>query len=86
MQKIKFFMFKGCPHCAKAQKYLDELRAENPAYRELIIEKIDERLQPELANSYDYYYVPTFFVGEKKIFEGSPALADVRGVLEEALR
>ena len=42
---------------------------ENPAYRDLPLTRIEESRQPELADQYDYYAVPTFFVDGKKIFE-----------------
>ncbi len=69
MKTITMFYLEDCGYCAKAWKALDELYAENPAYREVPIEKIEESQQPETADQYDYYAVPTFFDGKKKLFE-----------------
>jgi glutaredoxin len=30
MKKILMFTMKGCPHCANARKYMDELFESNP--------------------------------------------------------
>ena len=36
------------------------------------VEFIDESAQPELAERYDYYRVPSFFLGTEKLYEASP--------------
>ncbi len=46
---------------------------------------IDERKQPDVAEKYDYYYVPTFYVGEEKVHEGHAEMADVKKVFQAAL-
>lgn len=84
MQKITMFMFDECPHCQLALRCLDQLCHED-AYKDLEIVKINEKEQPDLADQYDYYYVPTFYVGEKKVHEGHAELEDVRRVLDLAL-
>ena len=67
MKKITMFMFASCPHCKLALKCLDELKAAHPEYAAVPFEMIDERKQPDVAEMYDYYYVPTFYVdGEKR--------------------
>jgi len=35
--------------------------------------EINEVAEAKLADTYDYYYVPTFYVDEKKIYECSPS-------------
>ena len=62
MQKLTLFVLKGCPYCRQAKAWLAELVAENPAYAAVPIEEIEEREQKALADSYDYYYVPTFYM------------------------
>ena len=37
-----------------------------------------------MAKQYDYYYVPTYFVGTRKVFEGGTTKEIVRKVFEEA--
>lgn len=83
MKKIKMFMFDECPHCQLALRLLDELLAKDE-YKGIEIQKINERKQPEIADQYDYYYVPTFFVDEVKVHEGHAELEDVKKVLDLA--
>ena len=64
MKELKMFMFEGCPHCKRAYKYVPFVR-------------IDEKKEPELADKYDYYYVPCFFAGDEKIAEGAPTEENV---------
>ena len=45
---------------------------------------IDEGREPALAEQYDYYYVPTFYVGGEKVHEGHAEKADVERVLRLA--
>jgi len=63
---------------------MQELREKNPKYNELEIEIIDEVEQPELANQYDYYYVPTFYVDGKKLHEGVPSYESIENVFKTA--
>ncbi len=84
MSRIKMFMFPECPHCQLALSCLEHLQQNSP-YKELEIEIIDENRFPEKIKGYDYYYVPTFFVGEKKAFEGHMECEDVKAVLDMAL-
>ncbi len=69
MKEVLMFYLESCGYCDKARRALDELYAENPAYRDVPLTRIEESEQPELADRYDYYAVPTFFVDGKKIFE-----------------
>ncbi|MDI9490162.1 MAG: thioredoxin [Clostridiaceae bacterium] len=85
MKKIKMFMFDTCPHCQLAIRCLNELQSQDK-YKDLKIEMINERKEPEIADQYDYYYVPTFFVDEEKVHEGHAELEDVQRVLDLALQ
>ena len=69
MKELTMFYLNDCGYCTKARQALDELFAENPAYRQIPLTRIEESRQPELADQYDYYAVPSFFVDGKKIFE-----------------
>lgn len=64
---------------------MDELIAENPKFGEIEIEKIDELKEPEYADKYDYYYVPTFYVGERKAHEGGIFKEEVRQLLQSVI-
>ena len=91
MKKITMFYLDDCGYCAKARQALDELYEENPAYRQVELEKIEESRQPELAEQYEYYAVPSFFDGKEKLFEAHLFMSyeairdEVRKVLDYAL-
>ncbi|MDO5562827.1 MAG: thioredoxin family protein [Synergistaceae bacterium] len=86
MKEIKMFMFESCPHCKKAREIMAELFAKHPEYKAAPLEMIDEKLHPDIADKYDYYYVPTFFVGGEKICEGVPTAEGVESVFKKALK
>ena len=69
MRKLTMFYLSDCGYCAKAFRALEELYAETPAYRDVLIEKIEESEHPDIADQYDYYAVPTFYDGKEKLFE-----------------
>ncbi|MBR0092528.1 MAG: methyltransferase domain-containing protein [Lachnospiraceae bacterium] len=73
MQEVTYFYLSNCPYCMKAGKAMEELVRENPVYGDLRIRRIDEGKQPDLADSYDYYFVPTMFIGEEKCYEADPS-------------
>ena len=73
MKTIELFHLPGCPYCIKAEKAIRELIGENPAYAGINIKWIDESEQADYAGSKDYYYVPTVFFGEEKLFEAQPS-------------
>ena len=85
MKKIKMFMMASCPYCKEALRWMDELCKEDKKYEAIEIEIIDERVQPEIADQYDYYYVPTYYVGGKKLHEGAASLEKIRRVFDAAL-
>ena len=78
MEKVTMFYMEGCPYCRAALQWMDELFARYPQFREVELEKIDENKNPQLAAQYDYYYVPTYYVGRKKVHEGALPLKSER--------
>ena len=86
MKHVKMMMLRQCPYCIQALKYIEQLKKANLYYRNVEIEMIDESEYPEIAHSYDYYYVPTFYVNDIKIHEGVPSLEKIQLVLEEAIK
>lgn len=85
MPKLTLFVLENCPYCIRVNQYLKELLSEDPKYLEVEIDLIDERKNRVLANSYNYYLVPSFYLGQRKLFEGIMSKNDVKGVLETAL-
>ena len=84
MKEIQLFYLKSCPHCTQAIKILDAYLKED-CYKNLKIVRIEESERPDYANQFDYYYVPTFYVGEEKICEGSLTEQQIEEVLKKAL-
>ena len=80
MKKIQLFYLEYCPHCKKTRADLNVLLKED-RFKELEIEMIEESVQKELADQYDYYYVPCFYVDGTKINEGALSMKDVEEVL-----
>ena len=72
MKNLTVFYMEGCPYCRNAKKALEELIAEKPAYKEIPVEWVDENKHPERTEGRDYYYVPTIFSGEEKLYEAHP--------------
>jgi len=64
---------------------MDELFAEKPEYRSLSIEKVDEDLQPEISDKYDYDLVPAYYVDEAKVHSGVASKDLIRDIFENAL-
>ena len=91
MKPLLMFYLEDCGYCAKANRALEELYTQNPAYKEVPITRIEESRNPELADQYDYYAVPTFFDGNEKLFEAHLFMSyedirdEVRRVLNYAL-
>ena len=91
MKPVTLFYQPRCPFCKKALRYIDEalgyleeLQRQEP-YGRIEIRMIDELAEPEVADRYDYYYVPTFYVGDKKVHEGGIMPDEVEAVLRMAL-
>ena len=85
MKELLYFYLPNCPHCKLAARCIQQLQQENPAYGAIPIRPVDESRERELAESYDYWYVPAFFLDGQKLHEGHAELADVRAVLDAAL-
>lgn len=69
MKALEVFYLTGCPYCRDARRAAEELMEENPAYKTLTILWIEETQEAELADSRDYYYVPTIFWQGEKLYE-----------------
>ena len=85
MKKVQLFHFVGCPYCRAAENWIAEVIQEHPELAAVEIERIDEHRHPEIANQYDYWYVPTFYVDGQKVHEGAASKAIVKQTLWRAL-
>ena len=72
MKNIELFYLTNCPYCKNARKAIEELQAEDPAFGEIGIRWIEETQEPEMLKGRDYYYVPTIFYGDTKLYEAKP--------------
>ena len=86
MKEVKMFMTETCPHCKKAFSLMDEICGEHPEYKTVNIRKIDENKSAGYAAKFDYYYVPTFYVGDVKVHEGRPTKKAIEKVYAEAVK
>ncbi len=86
MKKLMIFYQERCPFCKRAFAYIEELKKENSEYNKIAIETIEETEQPEYADTFDYYYVPTFYIDNKKIHEGGIKKEEVKEILDKALK
>jgi len=64
---------------------MDELYAKNPEYLSLELEIIDESKRPDIAGKYDYYYVPTYYLGDEKLHEGVASPEKIKRVFDAAM-
>ena len=85
MKQLTYFYMDGCPYCRQANEWLAELIKENPAYGSIEIKRIEERREKALADTYSYYYVPSFFIGREKLHEGATTKDKIKAVLDRAL-
>ena len=73
MKNLTVFYLENCPYCRKAADAVKELKAENPDFEKVEAEWIEESRNPEIAEKYNYYYVPCVFLGGEKLYECSPS-------------
>ncbi|MCI1944794.1 glutaredoxin family protein [Clostridium luticellarii] len=85
MKPVHMFVTSWCPYCRQALSWMKEIQSETPEYKNIDVKIIDEEKHPEIAKKYDYYYVPTYFVGDTKIHEGVPSQEIIREVFEKSL-
>lgn len=85
MKDVLMMVLSDCPYCRQADRMIEELKNENDAYGKIAIRRVDEEMDTKLAESLDYYYVPSFFVDGKKLMEGVPTKEKVKAVLDAAM-
>ena len=83
---MKLFYLEHCPHCRRARMWIEQLYQENPEYKDIPLELIEESQQAALADTYDYYYVPCFFDGNQKLHEGVASKEIIQNIFDDYLR
>ena len=85
MKNVKLFYLKHCPFCKKAIRYIEELKAQYAELASVEIDMIEESEQPDVADKFDYYYVPTFYVDGEKVHEGGIYPEEVEAILRKLI-
>ena len=85
MKEVKLFYLRECPLCKKALRYIEQAKAKHSELADIEIEMIEESEQAALADKYDYYYVPTFYIAGEKVHEGGIFPDEVEQILRQAL-
>lgn len=80
---LKIFILKNCPHCVDLRRWIEELYTEDSDYQKIEIEYIDEEEATDIAEQYDYYYVPSIFVKETKVHEGIASKEIIKNIFEQ---
>lgn len=84
MKELTLFYFDGCPHCKNAFLWQDELFESHPEYKKVPLRLIDERREPRLADSFDYWLVPTYYLDGMKLCEGFTRKHNVEDAFKRA--
>lgn len=84
MKLVTMMILSDCPHCRRAFALMDELKEAHPEYREVPVKIVEEDKEPAFAAALDYWYVPTYFVGDQKIHEGVPSREAIEAVYQAA--
>lgn len=85
MKDLKLFILPSCPYCLQALSYIRELQAEDVRYQKVKFQVIDEVRQSSIADLYDYYYVPSFYLNEQKAHEGIVSKEQVKKIFDDTL-
>ncbi|MBS7316081.1 MAG: thioredoxin family protein [Clostridiaceae bacterium] len=85
MKEITYFYLKTCPYCRQADRLIQELIEKEPQFAAVPVRKIEEREHAEIADQYNYYFVPCFYIGKEKMMEGVPSLEQVQKTFQAAL-
>lgn len=85
MKTLQIFYQERCPFCKRAFQYIEELKRENPEYNNIEIKLVEETQEAAYADTFDYYYVPTFYIDGEKVHEGGIYKNEVKEILDKAL-
>ncbi len=86
MRSLQIFYQKNCPHCQKAFKFIEELKEEKDIYRLIEPRLVEETLEVDYAEMFDYFLVPTFYIDELKVHEGVVSKEQMQKILDATLR
>ena len=86
MREIVVLELSNCPYCRQLERILEDWK-DRPELKDVTFRWVDETKHPEISRQYSYYYVPTLFLGEKKLYEADPSHTEpvMRELLEKQL-
>ncbi len=84
MKELTVFYFPECPFCQQAFRWHEEIFREHPEYKEIPLRLVDEHREAALADSYDYWFVPAYFLDGEKLGEGVKKKAAVEAAFARA--
>jgi len=67
-----------------ANKFMKQIFKENPQFKDVPLRIVDENEQKDIADQYNYYYVPTYYVDGVRMHEGVPTKEKVEAVFKAA--
>ncbi len=85
MKNLQIFYQRNCPHCRKAFEFIETLKEENEIYRLIEPRLIEETLEVDYADLFDYFLVPTFYIDNEKVHEGVVSKEQMREILNKTL-
>lgn len=85
MKELTLFYFDECPHCQRAFRWQEELFAEHPEFKEVPLKLVNEIEEAAYADRFDYFLVPTYYLGEEKLHEGVTEKALIEDAFSRAL-
>jgi glutaredoxin len=86
MKELTILITDWCPHCKRALKWANDIKEEDPRFKEIAVTVIDEEKEPDLSKEFDYYYVPTYYVDGVKLHEGATTKEQLIKSFEEAIK
>lgn len=72
MKEILGFHLHHCPYCANAFRAIEELQAENPAFKDIKINWVEDQDAVELFKMHPYEYYPNLWFDLDKQYEAQP--------------
>ena len=86
MKKITMFTMASCPYCRVAHRWMKQVLQNNLEYKDITLEIIDEVMHPQIANNYDYWFVPTYYIEDEKVHEGAASKKIIKKIFEQAYK
>ena len=86
MREIVVLELSNCPYCRQLERILEDWK-DRPELKDVTFRWVDERKHPEISGRYSYYYVPSLFLGDRKLYEADPSHSEpvMRKLLEKQL-